>query len=88
MTISELFIPEYIAVAFDSGGATTGPMTVPFIIALGIGAATVQTKGHGGTNNSFGLTGIASIGPIIAVLLMGFISKNAQPVEQTSKAVE
>ena len=79
---------EYIAVAFDSGGATTGPMTVPFIIALGIGAASVQTKGHGGTNNSFGLTGIASMGPIMAVLLMGFFSKNATTVEEVTQVAE
>lgn len=53
-----------IAIAFDSGGATTGPMTVPFIMALGLGVSAVRDDGEGG----FGLTGIASVGPVLAVL--------------------
>lgn len=57
--------PDFIGVAFDSGGATTGPMTVPFIMALGIGVAAVRGRAEGG----FGLTGIASAGPVLAVLL-------------------
>ena len=66
-------------VAFDSGGATTGPMTVPFIMALGVGVAAVRTKtGKDGKLNpagddSFGLTGIASIGPVLAVIVYGII---------------
>ena len=59
----------FTMVAFDSGGATTGPMTVPFILALGVGVAAVRGK----DNDSFGLTGIASVGPITAVLLYGII---------------
>jgi len=66
-------------VAFDSGGATTGPMTVPFIMALGVGVAAVRRKVKHSTNelsrdDSFGLTGIASIGPIMAVCVYGIIS--------------
>lgn len=61
--------PEFLAVAFDSGGATTGPMTVPFIMALGVGVAAVRNQ----DNDSFGLTGIASVGPIVAVLLYGIL---------------
>ena len=57
--------PDFIGVAFDSGGATTGPMTVPFVMALGIGVAAVRGRAEGG----FGLTGIASAGPVLAVLL-------------------
>lgn len=53
-----------IAVAFDSGGATTGPMTVPFIMALGLGVSSVRGSRDGG----FGLTGIASAGPLVAML--------------------
>lgn len=70
---------EFQGVAFDAGGATTGPMTVPFIMALGIGVASVRSKGHGrngGGNQgdeSFGLTGIASIGPVAAVCVYGII---------------
>ena len=66
-----IFAPEsFIAIAFDSGGATTGPMTVPFIMALGLGVSSVRAKDN---NNSFGLTGIASIGPILAVLIYAII---------------
>ena len=66
-------------VAFDSGGATTGPMTVPFIMALGVGVAAVRSKtGKNGkiassAEDSFGLTGIASIGPVLAVIVYGIL---------------
>jgi len=63
----------YIPIAFDAGGATTGPMTVPFIIALGIGISNVR-RDEKSEENSFGLVGIASIGPIVAILLMAFLS--------------
>ena len=67
------FVPSsFFGIAFDSGGATTGPMTVPFIMALGIGVARVMASKD--ANSSFGLTGIASIGPVLAVLLYGFFS--------------
>ncbi|MGG7144715.1 DUF1538 domain-containing protein [Clostridium nigeriense] len=62
--------PDYLAVAFDSGGVTTGPITVPFILALGMGVSTVRS-GKSAEEDSFGLCGISSIGPIIAVLIMG-----------------
>ncbi|HPO02283.1 MAG TPA: DUF1538 domain-containing protein [Treponemataceae bacterium] len=64
--------PEFVAVAFDSGGATTGPMTVPFIIALGIGVSAVR-EDKSALEDSFGFTGIASIGPILAVALLGLL---------------
>lgn len=64
------FTPNaFIGIAFDSGGATTGPMTVPFIMALGLGVSTVRSD----DKNSFGLTGICSIGPVVAVLIYGLI---------------
>lgn len=66
--------PEFLALAFDSGGATTGPMTVPFIMALGVGVAAVRGGKNKTENDSFGLTGIASIGPILAVLLFGIFT--------------
>ena len=71
---------KYLAVAFDSGGATTGPMTVPFILALGVGVAAVQGRGKGKTGNesSFGMTGMASIGPILAVLILGICAGGHQ----------
>lgn len=66
---------EFQGVAFDSGGATTGPMTVPFIMALGMGVAAVRSSGRGSSDDSFGLTGVASVGPIAAVCVYGLILK-------------
>lgn len=63
----------FVGVAFDSGGATTGPITVPFIMAMGLGVAAATRKKEG-EDSSFGLVGLASIGPIAAVAFMGFIS--------------
>lgn len=64
--ITSFFAPEsFIGIAFDSGGATTGPMTVPFIMALGLGVSSVRDD----SNNSFGLTGVCSIGPVLAIIL-------------------
>ena len=71
------FTPEtFQGVAFDSGGATTGPMTVPFIMALGVGVATVRSGAGNGdsSDDSFGLTGIASVGPVAAVCAYGIFS--------------
>lgn len=87
--IAAAFAPdEYLAVAFDSGGATTGPMTVPFILALGVGVAAVQSRGKGepGNDASFGMTGMASIGPIIAVLLLGICMNGSASLEKTEAA--
>ena len=62
---------EFLAVAFDSGGVTTGPITVPFIMALGIGVASTHSDGQKAEDNSFGMVALCSIGPILAVLIMG-----------------
>jgi hypothetical protein len=75
---------EFQGVAFDAGGATTGPMTVPFIMSLGVGVAAVRSKeqkglGSSSEDDSFGLTGIASIGPIAAVCLYGIIFARINP---------
>lgn len=67
--------PGFVGVAFDAGGATTGPITVPFIMALGIGVAAAARK-KGGDDNSFGMVGLASIGPIAAVACMGMLSSS------------
>ena len=67
------FIPvDYIGVAFDSGGVTTGPMTVPFIMALGVGVAASRSDSSA-QNDSFGLVAIGSVGPILAVLILGIL---------------
>ena len=61
--------------AFDSGGVTTGPITVPFIMALGVGISNVLGDRHS-QENSFGLVSLCSIGPILAVLVLGIFSRN------------
>ncbi|ADU30511.1 DUF1538 domain-containing protein [Evansella cellulosilytica] len=63
---------SFIPISFDAGGVTTGPMTVPFILALGVGVASV-IRGKTSSSDSFGLVALASIGPIIAVLILGVI---------------
>lgn len=71
--ILAFFVPaDFLAVAFDSGGVTTGPMTVPFIMALGIGFSAVRSDKHA-ENDSFGLVALCSVGPILAVLILGMI---------------
>ena len=61
---------EFLAVAFDSGGVTTGPMTVPFIMAMGVGLASIRTDKNS-ASDSFGLVALSSVGPILAVLILG-----------------
>lgn len=68
--VAGVFSPDFLAVAFDSGGVTTGPITVPFILALGMGVSTVLS-GKNSEEDSFGLCALCSIGPILAVLIMG-----------------
>lgn len=63
-----------LPLSFDSGGVTTGPITVPFIMALGVGIANTIGGKHSG-ENSFGLIALCSIGPIIAVMILGVFSK-------------
>ena len=64
--------PDFWAIAFDSGGVTTVPMTVPFSIALGVGVASIRYDSKGG-GDSFGLVALCSVGPIMAVLLLGLL---------------
>lgn len=69
--IFSLFVPdEFLAVAFDSGGVTTGPITVPFIMAMGIGLSAMRSDKNA-SSDSFGLVAISSIGPILAVMILG-----------------
>ena len=69
--IFSAFVPnEFVSVAFDSGGVTTGPITVPFIMALGVGLASIRGD-SGAQDDSFGLVALCSIGPVLAVLLLG-----------------
>ena len=63
--------PDFLGVAFAAGGVTTGPMTVPFILALGVGVSNTRSDDRAEAD-SFGLVALCSIGPILAVLLLGF----------------
>lgn len=62
-----------IPLAFDSGGVTTGPITVPFIMALGVGVA-ATIGGKNANENSFGLVALCSVGPILAVLVLSLMN--------------
>lgn len=81
-----IFIPDkFIPLSFDSGGVTTGPITVPFIMALGIGIASVNSDEES-KNDSFGLIGLCSIGPILSVLLLSLFyqSGSSEYVAETT----
>ena len=67
---------DFLAVAFDSGGVTTGPMTVPFIMALGLGVSSTRSDGKAG-EDSFGLVALCSVGPILAVLVLALVYQAA-----------
>ena len=82
--LSVLTPSEFVAVAFDAGGVTTGPMTVPFIMALGIGLSAARSD-KDGSNDSFGLIALCSVGPILMVLLLGIFY---HPSEAVYTAVE
>ena len=64
-----------LPLAFDSGGVTTGPITVPFIMALGVGVSSILGDSKS-QDNSFGLVALCSIGPVLAVLVLGIFSTN------------
>lgn len=71
--ILAIFVPaDFWAIAFDSGGVTTGPMTVPFILALGVGVSSIRSDSQE-NNDSFGLVALCSVGPIVAVLVLGIV---------------
>lgn len=65
---------DLLALAFDSGGVTTGPITVPFIMAVGVGVA-LTIGGSNSSENSFGLIALCSVGPILAVMALALFSK-------------
>ena len=70
--LSFLVPQSFMAVAFDSGGVTTGPMTVPFILALGAGVASMRAD-KGAENDSFGLVALSSVGPILSVMILSIV---------------
>lgn len=76
---------NFLAVAFDSGGVTTGPITVPFIMAMGLGLASIRSDKNS-QDDSFGFIGLSSIGPILAVLVLGILY-NPQEASYTPVSV-
>lgn len=70
---------KFLSIAFDSGGVTTGPMTVPFILALGVGVSNIRSDDKAEAD-SFGLVALSSIGPVLAVLVLGFFYSGADAV--------
>ena len=70
-----IFVPEqFVALAFDGSGATTGDVSVPFILALGVGISATMSK-HKTNEDTFGIIGLASVGPILALFIYGIILK-------------
>ena len=75
---------DFLALSFDSGGVTTGPITVPFIMALGVGIATT-IGGRNANENSFGLIAMCSIGPILAVVILALASNGEMSAESLAE---
>ena len=82
--ILAFFTPaNFVPVSFDSGGVTTGPITVPFIMALGVGIASSRSDKNS-ASDSFGLVALCSIGPILSVLLLGILYRPEEAVYASS----
>lgn len=77
LIIAALISGDFVPLAFDSGGVTTGPITVPFIMALGVGFSSVRGD-KTAEQDSFGLVALCSIGPILTVLILGLIKGDAR----------
>jgi hypothetical protein len=86
--VLSIFVPEtFVPLAFDSGGVTTGPMSVPFIIAIGTGVASMRSD-KGAETDGFGLTALCSIGPILSVMILGIIFKPESIDVSAEKVIE
>lgn len=93
--VLSFFVPDnFVPLAFDSGGVTTGPMSVPFIIAIGTGIASIRSDKNAEADG-FGLTALCSVGPILSVMILGIIfnpeniivTDNVLPVISDSKSL-
>ena len=84
IVVSFFVAEDFLAVAFDSGGVTTGPMTVPFIMAMGVGLASVRGDKNA-FSDSFGLVALSSVGPVFAVLLLGSFYHPGETVYEVSE---
>lgn len=85
--LSFLVPKDFLAVAFDSGGVTTGPMTVPFIMAMGVGLASVRGDKNA-SSDSFGLVALSSVGPVLAVLILGLFFRPTEAAYTSSAVAE
>jgi hypothetical protein len=87
--VSSFSPAAFIPVAFDSGGVTTGPITVPFILAMGVGVASLRSD-RNSQDDSFGLVALCSVGPILMVLFLGIMNnpENIEPARFTVPQVE
>lgn len=82
------FTPStFIPVSFDSGGVTTGPITVPFIMSMGVGLAALRSDRRS-QEDSFGLVSLCSIGPVLAVLILGIFYRPESAVYEMAEAAE
>lgn len=80
LMVLSFFVPDnFLAVAFDAGGVTTGPITVPFIMAMGVGLSSIRSDKNA-ASDSFGLVALCSIGPILAVMLLGIFYNPGEAV--------
>ena len=87
LILSFFITPEFLAIAFDSSGAATGALTVPFILALSVGVSSIKKDSKLSEDDSFGLVGISATGPIIAVMLMYILSKNIEFADTSSSEI-
>ncbi len=86
--ILAFFVPgDFRAIAFDSGGVTTGPMTVPFIMALGVGISAIRND-RNAADDSFGLVALCSVGPILAVLILGLVFSTGESAPTVSQGIQ
>ncbi|MDR2899948.1 MAG: DUF1538 domain-containing protein, partial [Treponema sp.] len=86
MIMSFFVKPEFLAIAFDASGATTGALTVPFILNLAIGVSVLKKNSRVSEQDSFGLVGITSTGAILGILMMGLFTKTGELQGNASEA--
>ncbi len=87
LLLSFLIPKDFVAVAFDSGGVTTGPITVPFIMAMGVGLTMIRSDKNA-SNDSFGLVALSSIGPILAVMILGCFYSPKEAVYTSAELID
>jgi hypothetical protein len=88
LLVLSFFVPkDFLAVAFDSGGVTTGPITVPFIMAVGVGISSIRSDKNA-SSDSFGLVALSSVGPILAVVVLGFFYNTGDGIYGSSSSIE